>query len=326
MPDDVPPIPAIDPEDRPAATGRERARKRPLLVRLLPMLIVVLALGSFAGIVGYYYFAGGGSDGVAPLIKADQQPFKIKPENPGGIEVPDQDKEIYNRVGRSSVPPPTAERLLPPPETPLPRPAPSTTVPSVPPAAASPPGTGTSPNLANPNLGGPMLGAAPQTRSNTLSAAPPRPPGTPPPPAASVPPAPDVAPPANVTSQVTLPPAQPAQTSAAPPASTARATPAPASPAPAAPPAATRPPSGPVVRVAIASVRTEPDARREWERQKRLYPDALTSIVPEFSPVDLGEKGVYWRIYVGPAEPGSEAQARCAALKQKRVDCFVARP
>jgi len=321
MPDDVPPIPAIDPEDRPVATGRGRARKRPLLVRLLPMLIVVVALGSFAGIVGYYYFAGGGSDGVAPLIKADQQPFKIKPENPGGIEVPDQDKEIYNRVGRaerSSVPPPTAERLLPPPETPLPRPAPL-------PPAAPPPGTGAT----NPNLGGPVLGAAPQARSPTLSAVPPRPPGAPPPPAPNVPPAPDVAPPANVASQVTLPPTIQTPASPSAQAGPARATPAPPPPAAATAsgaPVAPRPGGGPVVRVAIASVRNEPDARKEWERQKRLYPDALAGIVPDLSPVDLGEKGIYWRIYVGPAEPGSEAQARCAALKQKRVDCFVARP
>jgi hypothetical protein len=80
------------------------------------------------------------------------------------------------------------------------------------------------------------------------------------------------------------------------------------------------------VRVAIASVRSEPDARKEWSRQQRLYAQGLSGIVPEFAPVDLGERGTYWRIYVGPPEAGPEAQARCAALKQKQVDCFVARP
>ncbi|HEX9463898.1 MAG TPA: SPOR domain-containing protein [Alphaproteobacteria bacterium] len=312
MSDDSPPIPAIDPDDRPVTVVRGRGGRRPLLVRLLPLLIVVVALGGFGGIVGYYYFASAGNDGVAPLIKADQQPFKIKPENPGGIEVPDQDKEIYNRVGqaeRSSVPPPSAERLLPPPETPLPRPSA--------PAAGSTPNP--NPPNPNPNVGGPVLGAAPTARPSTFSAAPPRPAGAPPPRSASVPPAPDVAPPASVASA--KPPATPAPAARpAPPAPAVAPTQTAAATAPA------RPSGGSVVRVAISSVRSEPDARREWTRQQRLYPQGLAGIVPEFAPVDLGERAVYWRIYVGPAEAGSDAQARCAALKQKQVDCFVARP
>src|SRR5258708_7087241 len=113
--DQLIPGPVIDPDDRPKARApRGGAKRRPLLV---PLLIVIVALGSFAGIVGYYYFASNRGDGVAPLIKAEAQPFKIKPDNPGGLDVPDQDKEIYNRVGqaeRSSTPAPTAERLLPP--------------------------------------------------------------------------------------------------------------------------------------------------------------------------------------------------------------------
>src|SRR5271170_2728740 len=208
MPSDqlIPSGPVIDPEDRPPTRAPRGGKGRPLLVRLLPILIVVVALGSFGGIVGYYYFASSGSDGVAPLIKADQQPFRIKPDNPGGMEVPDQDKEIYNRVGqaeRGSAPPPTAERLLPPPEAPLPRPAPT-------PNQASP--NTANPNLANPNLGGPVLGAPPTTRSSTLSAAPPRPPGEPPP-AATAPCAPAVTPPA----------ATPAAAPATPPVATSAA-------------------------------------------------------------------------------------------------------
>src|ERR1041385_3749239 len=97
-------LPVVDPADRPAlgeTLGRRGSGgRRPLLVRLLPMLIVVVALGGVAGIVGYLYFArGSGSDGVVPLVKADDRPVKVRPENPGGMEVPDQDKEIYDRLG-----------------------------------------------------------------------------------------------------------------------------------------------------------------------------------------------------------------------------------
>ena len=65
---------------------------------------------------------------TAPLIRADPRPMKIKPENPGGMPVPDRDRLIYGE--RPGGPP--VERLLPPPEQPMPRPAP-------PPAAALPP-------------------------------------------------------------------------------------------------------------------------------------------------------------------------------------------
>jgi hypothetical protein len=327
--DDKPQAPVIDPQDRPANLPRGR-RRRSLLARLLPVLIVVVALGGFVGLVGYYYMAES-SKSAAPLIKADQQPFKIKPDNPGGMDVPDQDKQIYDRMGRvdqSSVPSPKTERLLPPPETPLPRPAapppanavasapapvlPGSTVappPAAPPAAAPPVATppAAAPPTANPNIGGPVLGASPTSRATTLASVPPG--GAAPPPAPAVPP-PKAAP-------------------AAPAPSAAAAAKSPAEPASAQTAAAAlRPPAAgsALWRAAIGSVRSEADARKEWERQRRLYPDALTNLTPSYAPVDLGDKGVYWRIYVGPAEPGPEARDRCAALKQQKVDCFVAHP
>lgn len=35
--------------------------------------------------------------GAVPLIKADAGPIKIKPQNPGGLDVPHKDKAIYER-------------------------------------------------------------------------------------------------------------------------------------------------------------------------------------------------------------------------------------
>ena len=37
------------------------------------------------------------SPGAIPLIKADPGPIKIKPQNPGGLDVPHKDKSIYER-------------------------------------------------------------------------------------------------------------------------------------------------------------------------------------------------------------------------------------
>ncbi len=65
---------------------------------LLPAVIAgVVLLGGGA----YYAFSGNGTatstDGPA-LVKADPQPVKIAPENPGGKSVPDQDKAVYDKV------------------------------------------------------------------------------------------------------------------------------------------------------------------------------------------------------------------------------------
>jgi hypothetical protein len=62
-----------------------------------------------------------------PLIKADPNPIKVKPEQPGGLVVPDRNVMIYNE--RPGGPP--VEKLLPPPEQPAARPV-------TPPAAAPP--------------------------------------------------------------------------------------------------------------------------------------------------------------------------------------------
>jgi hypothetical protein len=295
--------PIAGPDDR--APGAV-ARPRPLLVRLLPMLIVIVALGGFGGIVGYYYFAGsaGGStaETVAPLIKADQRPVRVRPENPGGMEVPHQDKEIYDRVGNRGTPPATAERLLPPPEAPMARPQT--------PSATS----------ALPTTAGAQAAPAP----GTMAAAPPRPAGSPPPQQPNVPPSPDVAPPApsTVTSQAVIPP--PATPTTPLPGTRPPAAPAPV--AAATPPPAAMPSRPGASRVVLASVQSEPDARREWERLRRAHGDALAGMAPEFLRTDLGDRGVFWRIYIGPPEAAPDAQARCAALKQRQVNCFVARP
>ena len=89
---------------------------------LIAGLVAVVVMGVFAGGIWFAYQQGlrhgGGSTGAAdvPLIRADERPTKVKPENPGGMEVPDRDKLIYTQKR------PTVEHLLPPPEKPMPRP------------------------------------------------------------------------------------------------------------------------------------------------------------------------------------------------------------
>jgi hypothetical protein len=83
----------------------------------------------FAYVQGTRHAGTNAATGDVPLIRADERPTKVKPERPGGMEVPDRDNLIYSPAR------PAVEHLLPPPEKPLPRP----TAPPTQAAAAGPP-------------------------------------------------------------------------------------------------------------------------------------------------------------------------------------------
>jgi hypothetical protein len=60
------------------------------------------------------------SDGQIPLVAADTVPSKIKPEQPGGIEIPNQDKLVYERLeGKPVEKSGDVEKLAPAPEEPV---------------------------------------------------------------------------------------------------------------------------------------------------------------------------------------------------------------
>jgi cell division septation protein DedD len=114
----------IDPDRRAElfADTRDEEPHRPR--RVLATALALLVMGLFGGGLWFAYVQGarhaGGdaASGAVPLIRADERPTKVKPERPGGMEIPDRDKLIYNPAR------PVVEHLLPPPEKPMPRPAP----------------------------------------------------------------------------------------------------------------------------------------------------------------------------------------------------------
>ncbi|HJO98062.1 MAG TPA: SPOR domain-containing protein [Rhodospirillales bacterium] len=123
---DVPEIPeilAFEPVERSRPGGR-----RGLLVALV---LIPVFLGA-AGWAAWHYLGDlliveDAYD--VPLVLADPGPVKVRPENPGGMQVPDQDKLVYDRM-RGDEKPPQVESLLPRSETPLP--PPTATLPPVP--------------------------------------------------------------------------------------------------------------------------------------------------------------------------------------------------
>lgn len=91
----------------------------------------ILIIGIFVALCGTgwlgYQWARQSTNHTPPLITADPTPFKVRPENPGGMVIPHQDKLVYGRLSPSSSP--QVEHLLPPPEqliTPPPSLPPST--------------------------------------------------------------------------------------------------------------------------------------------------------------------------------------------------------
>ncbi len=59
-----------------------------------------------------------------PLVKANPNPYKIKPNDPGGMDIPNTDKVVYNTIAQENSDRlfnKTLEKMLPPPEEPVKR-------------------------------------------------------------------------------------------------------------------------------------------------------------------------------------------------------------
>ncbi|MCH2548049.1 MAG: SPOR domain-containing protein [Alphaproteobacteria bacterium] len=94
------------------------------MLRWLSIMFVIAALGGFIALAWYAYQSSMEpiSEEEIPLVAANTEPYKEKPEDPGGLQFEHQDKSVYNQLaagkgeGR-----PMAERLMPPPEEPVER-------------------------------------------------------------------------------------------------------------------------------------------------------------------------------------------------------------
>lgn len=112
---------------------REREGRGRRGVGLVWAGLLVLLL---AGAAAIYFATRGGGEGEVPMILADDSPLRVRPAEPGGYRVPNQDIEAYPGA-RARQAERRVEVLLPPPEEPKPLPRPALAAP--PPAAAPPP-------------------------------------------------------------------------------------------------------------------------------------------------------------------------------------------
>ncbi|MEA1652310.1 SPOR domain-containing protein [Nitrospirillum sp. BR 11164] len=296
---------------------------------LLSLGVVVAAVGSFGGLIYFVYTQGqrAGTEAVAPIIHADPGPTKVKPETPGGMDVPNQDRLIYDRLRADTKTDPGVERLLPPPEAPMERP-------TAPPPAAQPAPQQAPQAVAQAPAQVPAQAPAAQPAAPAApppTVLPPTTPGTTAPKPVTAAPVPAAKPPAqqqaaqaNAPTPLAPPTAQPAPQPVVPkPVAAAPVTPTP-KPAekPVAPPAAApASPGGGSVKLQFASIPSEPQAEAEMQRIQRKHAAILGGLSLRLVKADLGAKGIYYRVQAGPID---EAQAKriCEAVKAAKDGCI----
>ncbi|RDJ27624.1 SPOR domain-containing protein [Bosea caraganae] len=64
--------------------------------------LIAVAVAGTAGAMVWKRSGPVTSDGLPPVISADGGPTKVQPANPGGTEIPNQNKQIYERAGESA--------------------------------------------------------------------------------------------------------------------------------------------------------------------------------------------------------------------------------
>ena len=262
-PDSIPPPP------RDSLLARVNRRRGTILT----MMVSIAAIASFGSVVWWAHNQDvrAGGKGLEPLVvQAPTTPTRVKPENPGGLVPPDQDKEVYNLISPGAVPT-QPEKLLPGPTTPrLP-------------------------------AGGMPTPSGPKEPEAAKTPTPVQAPASPP---VSTP-----APPPNPPTVTQAPSSTPASESSPSIASLIEGM------------------SGASGgwRIQIASVKSEDVAKSTWARLQAAHGDVLASLRMQPARVDLGEKGVWYRVQAGPLDE-KQAHNVCSTLKTRKTDCVALPP
>lgn len=286
-------IPTVDFEPD-ETLEREERRGRPVVRLALAALLLV----AFAGIVWWAYRSGtsGEAEQPVPLVEAEPGAEKVRPESEGGLQVPNQDRLVYDQID-GGAPEPQVERLLPPPEDPLPPPDPAEL------QAGATGEAGSAPPVSD-DADDPI--AAQIERAETAmpeeeAAVEPLPLEAP----AETATAPDEAAAADGLPIPPLPPARPA--AAAPQAQTASAALA-------------------GYRVQLAAFKSADQARTAWSDLQRRHPDALGGLALQIVEADLGASGTFFRVQAGPLASREAAGRLCRLLEQRAQPCLVVEP
>lgn len=278
--------------------------------------VTVLISGVWIGFGDQIAGIFGASDEDVPTITADPAPVKVKPENPGGMNVPNQGRLVYGMVDGTAAQP-RVERLLPAGEKPVE--VEEVLTRSVPEAndvvtSAAPRGTADVTSPSAPVRLVPEGSAPAAAPTNPVTA-----PVAQSAPAPVAPAPPPVAKPTEVVSAPAAPEPKPKPAAKAPaPKPIAKATPA---------PAASGGDLSKSYRIQLAAARSEKAVKSEWDKLQRRNTDLLGKLQLQVTRIDLGTtKGTFYRLRAGPLKTSAEAKALCERLKQRKLGCLVVKP
>lgn len=309
-------------------------------------LLGAIALG---GALAFAYKQSGGGMGseTPPLVQADNRPVKELPAEAGGKEFPHKNKLIYDRLQNGDEP--ETERLVPRQE--------DVAVPALPPTmeTAGMPAPVASTDLVTPQttqaVGAPSGGepvavasideSAPDGGPRRVKTMVVRPDGSVMAPAEAAPGVTEA--PADMQLAAVTPP--PAEAAAAPPQAQEQAAEAPPPPPAAKPqqvaavqPAPVKPKvATPAVQTAAAapaaatkfvvqvgSKKNQTDALASFADMQQKYPSLLANYRPMVQKADLGAKGTWYRLRIGPINDKTAATKLCGQLKSQGLpDCLV---
>ena len=240
------------------------------------------------------WLGGGGAE--VPVVQAESGPMRVKPANPGGLQVPGADNSIFSSNGGNG-----ADKLAPPPQTPdlqalqapaQPTPAPKPAEPAKLAAASSlPPPAEHTAEAAKPPVGAAALKPPATAATSKASADAPAP---------------------------------------KPPAVTAAAKPAPAADGHAAGVGLTdHRPAQPVTGashgtlVQLGALSSEQAAHEEWGLLAKRLPQFLAGKQPSVSKVEHDGR-TYWRLRAGGFADTAQATTFCQRMRAKGASCSVA--
>lgn len=266
------------------------------LKNFLTIAIVIAAAGGFIGLSWYAYHSNSKPSSIEelPIIKAETTPTKVKPDDPGGMVVPNMDKTIYDNLSskenNGSTPPPVA-RILPGPEEPLNKTDVMEAAPSsemVPDASPAEHDRIIAPTAeVNPSL--------PSSRT-------------------------EMAPAVEIPAEPALPQEK---SSKEKPLTVSDIKSVPATKEAAKISSKGAKLSG--YRIQLASFKTESDATSTWKMLKKKHQPLVGKLHSFIERKDLGSKGVFYRLQAGPFRKESEARLLCKKLIEAKQGCIVVR-
>jgi cell division protein FtsN len=329
-----------EPETIEAPVPEPRSRRK---LMVAGVLVAAVATGGGAAFVYKSYQDGSLANLEAPTLLADSGPVKGEPSDPGGKEFPDGNKQIYDRLSGEPAKP-VAEQTATDSDA-------SASIPGIVTTGAEAPADTLDERIAQAL----RRSGSPSGQTDAASADPDsprtvrtltiRPDGSVAPAAAPEPPKPDEAQtvttagiiatsgPETDTAESTKPASEPedkTDTAAASAPRPERAAPRPketrvASAEPAST-ASTQPQTASAnpYFVQLAARRDQTSALAAFADLQQKYPSILNGLAPTIKKADLGDKGVWYRLWVGPMNTRGNAEDVCGKLKGAGLGgCFV---